>query len=600
MPAQWPLFINNVSSKLASRSSKGADDFGTFVATEYFNAVKTAQTPFGNLHSSGQKTILEIGFKKAFNDLFKSLAPTLEDKIKDGNYADLLEGLPIPKKYDAAAEFRKWVISKGDALPDTNFYEFFPPKPEPTKPIGAAPELTSADIFGAAVEQSQPILTFTGKSGLAPYTFTYTLNDGEPIQITSDENGFANLYAPFDTPGKLKYTLTNVVDSAFPDTQHKLNQTVEINIPTDSTKPAEVINGTVKPKLVLTEEEKLELIVKRVLYQNDGNIKFVRFLTRFSLGYEKEYGKKVGDECARILGVTDRKTIVSQITTKYTNIYNTKSQVPTRQTAYSINKEYELLIANERYALKTTLVSFLSKKDAIIQSEADAEYLRVNSNLKTTLKNPLNKKIIQFEHLDDKEVWPTWLTDFLICKLCYVKGIDDVTQTTHDKATTPNENDRIEAKRKLRKTDREKHNALQKQWIDELAVSEKKDADPEDGKDDPYDTMASAIINYWMSCAVAPFKSAPPVPPCLIPTPGTYIPLYYGSKKALAKDLRRAWNTGKLAKLEPLLQPATKAVAAAVAAACAKHLLQLKFIYMGQIPTPGGPVPMIGFVPTAF
>ena len=218
MPAQWPLFINNVSSKLASRSSKGADDFGTFVANEYFNAVKTAQTPFGNLHSSGQKTILEIGFKKAFNDLFKSLAPTLEDKIKDGNYADLLEGLPIPKKYDAAAEFRKWVVSKGDKLPDTNFYEFFPPKPEPAKPIGTPPELTSADIFGAAIEKDQPILTFTGKSGVAPYIFTYTLNDGEPVQLTSDEFGFVKMYVPSDVPGKLKYTLINVVDSAFPDT----------------------------------------------------------------------------------------------------------------------------------------------------------------------------------------------------------------------------------------------------------------------------------------------------------------------------------------------------------------------------------------------
>lgn len=595
MPAQWPLFINNVSSKLASRSSKGPDDFGEYVATEYFNAVKTAQTPFGNLHSSGQKTVLEIGFKKAFNDLFKSATPSLEDKIKDATYADLLEGIPVPKKYNAAAEFRKWVISKGDALPNTNFYEFFPPKPEPS-----VSELTSADVFGSAVEQAQPVLTFTGKNGLAPYRFTYTLNDGEPIELTSDEYGFANLYVPFDTPGKLKYTLINVVDSAFPDTQHKLNQTVEINIPTDSTRPSEVINGTVKPKLVLTEEEKLELIVKRVLYQNDGDIRFVRFLTRFSLGYEKEYGKKVADECARILGVADRKTIVSQITTKYTNIYNTKSQVPTRQTAYSINKEYELLIANERYALKTSLVSFLSKKDAIIQSEADAEYLRVNSNLKTTLKNPLNKKIIQLEHLDDKDVFPSWLTDFFICKLCYVKGIDDITIIKHSTASSANENERIEAKRKLYKIDRDKYTELQKQWINELAISEKKDADPEDGKDDPYDIMASAIINYWMSCAVAPFKSAPPVPPCLIPTPGTYIPLYYGSKKSLAKDLRRAWNTGKLAKAEPLLQPATKAVATAVAAACAKHILQLKFIYMGQIPTPGGPVPMIGFVPTAF
>ena len=41
MPAQWPIFINNVSKKLASRTSKGPDDFGMFVANEYFNAVKT-------------------------------------------------------------------------------------------------------------------------------------------------------------------------------------------------------------------------------------------------------------------------------------------------------------------------------------------------------------------------------------------------------------------------------------------------------------------------------------------------------------------------------------------------------------------------------
>jgi hypothetical protein len=599
MPTQWPLFINNVSSKLASRSSKGADDFGTFMANEYFNAVKTSQTPFGNLHSPGQKTILEIGFKKAFNDLFKSATPSLEDKIKDSNYADLLEGLPVPKKYDAAAEFRKWTISKGDKLPDTNFYEFFPPKPD-----AVTPELTNAEVFGSAVEQTQPILTFTGKGGLAPYTFTYTINDGEPIQIISDEYGFSTLYVPFDAPVKLKYTLTNVVDSAFPDIQHKLNQVVKINIPKDATKPTEVLNGTKKVKLVLTEDEKLELIVKRVLYQNDGNIKFVRFLTRLSLGYENAYGKKVADECIRLLGVSNRKTIVSQITEKYTNLYNNRLLVPAPGliTSYVGTKyaEYQFTIGGVVYSQKTSLVTFLAKNDTKIQSEADAEYERVNSNLKTTLKNPLDKKLIQLEYLDDKEVWPTWLTDFFICKFCYVKNIDDISLTSHNKADSVNENERIEAKRKLYKLDRDKYNALQKQWIDELAVSEKKDGDPADGKEDPYDVMANAIIAYWMSCAVAPFKPGPPIPPCNIPSPGTYIPLYYGSRKSLAKNLRRAWNTGKLAKAEPLLQPATKAVAAAVAAACAKHLLELKFIYVGQLTVGVATIPMIGFVPTTF
>ena len=251
MPAQWPIFINNVSSKLASRSSKGPDDFGMYFANEYFNAVKTSQTPFGNLHSAGQKSVLEQGFKKAFNDLFKSLAPTLEDKIKDGNYSDLLEGLPIPKKYNAEKEFRKWVVSKGDSLPNTKFYEFFPPKPEPE-----TPELTSAEVFGTANEAKQPILNFTGQNGVAPYTFTYTINDGEEIGIISDEMGFAAVYVPFDVPGKIKYTLINVVDSALPDIQHKLNQTVEFNIPKDSTKPAEILNGVEKVKLELTEDQK--------------------------------------------------------------------------------------------------------------------------------------------------------------------------------------------------------------------------------------------------------------------------------------------------------------------------------------------------------
>ena len=576
MPPQWPLFINNVSSKLASRSSKGADDFGTFMANEYFNAVKTSQTPFGNLHSPGQKTILEIGFKKAFNDLFKSGTPSLEDKIKDPNYADLLEGLPVPKKYDATAEFRKWTISKGDKLPDTKFYEFFPPKPETV-----TPELTNAEVFGSAVEQTQPILTFTGKGGLAPYTFTYTINDGESIQIISDEYGFSTLYVPFDNPGKLKYTLTNVVDSAFPEIQHKLNQVVEINIPKDNTKPTEVLNGAKNKKLVLTEEEKFELIVKRVLYQNNGNIKFVRFLTRLSLGYENAYGKKVADECIKILGVSDKKTILNKVIAKYTTLFNTQ-----RLTS-GINS-------------KVSLNSYLLLNDNKIQSETEKEYEKVNSNLKTILKNPLDKKLIQLEYLDDKEVWPTWLTDFFICKFCYVEGIDDVSEIIHSKANSINENERIEAKRKLYKLDRDKYTALQKQWIDELAVSEKKDGDPADGKEDPYDVMANAIIAYWMSCAVAPFKPGPPIPPCNIPSPGTYIPLYYGSRKSLAKNLRRAWNTGKLAKAEPLLQPATKAVAAAVATACAKHLLELKFIYVGQLTVGVATIPMIGFVPTAF
>ena len=596
MPAQWPIFINNVSSKLASRSSKGPDDFGMFFANEYFNAVKTSQTPFGNLHSAGQKSVLEQGFKKAFNDLFKSLAPTLEDKIPDGNYSDLLEGLPIPKKYNAEKEFRKWVVSKGDSLPNTKFYEFFPPKPEPE-----TPELTSAEVFGVAVEAEQPVLTFTGQNGVAPYTFTYSINDGEEINIISDESGIANLYVPFDVPGKIKYTLINVVDSVFPDIQHKLNQTVEFDIPKDSTKPSEVMNGVERVKLELTEEQKFELVVKRVLYENDGDIRFIRFLTRFVLSYERAYGKKVYESCVKILGITERPTIVKKITDRYTDLYKNRKLIVTPQTQYDLpaNRKYTFTIDGKTYDSSTTQTQFLQKVDDKIQTEADETYNRVNSNLKTDLTNPLNKKIIQLEHLDDKEIWPSWLTDTFICKFCYVNGIDDITLKTHEKANHDNEDDRIKAKRNLYKIDRDKYNLLKQQWINELAVSEKKEEDP-DIENDPYDTMAKTIISYWKSAAAQPFKNSPPVPPCNVPSPGSYIPLYYGSQKSLAKNLRRAWNTGKLAKLEPLTQPATKAVASAVATCCAKHLMELKFIYVGKLTVGSATVPMIGFVPTSF
>jgi hypothetical protein len=594
MPAQWPIFINNVSSKLASRSSKGPDDFGMYFANEYFNAVKTSQTPFGNLHSAGQKSVLEQGFKKAFNDLFKSLAPTLEDKIKDDNYSDLLEGLPIPKKYDAEKEFRKWVVSKGDSLPNTKFYEFFPPKPEPE-----TPELTSAEVFGTANEAKQPILNFTGQNGVAPYTFTYTINDGEEIDIISDEMGFAAVYVPFDVPGKIKYTLINVVDSALPDIQHKLNQTVEFNIPKDSTKPAEILNGVEKVKLELTEDQKFELVVKRVLYQNDGDIKFIRFLTRLSLGYERVYGKKVSDECFKILGVTERSTILKQIKDKYADLYKNRKLVVTQETQYALNKQYTFTIEGIRYDSKTTKTSFLKKIDRKIQSQADKAYITLNSNLKTSLTNPLNKKIIQLEYNDDKDILPAWLTDVFICKFCYVEGIDDITEVSHGNANHGNENPRIQAKRNLYKLDKDKHVLLKRQWIDELAITEKKDEDPDD-ENDPYDTMAKTIISYWKSAAAKPFKNSPPVPPCNVPSPGTYIPLYYGSQRSLAKNLRRAWNTGKLAQLEPLTQPATKAVASAVATCCAKHLAELKFIYVGKLTVGISTVPMIGFVPTSF
>ena len=81
---------------------------------------------------------------------------------------------------------------------------------------------------------------------------------------------------------------------------------------------------------------------------------------------------------------------------------------------------------------------------------------------------------------------------------------------------------------------------------------------------------------------------------------GLYIPIYYGSPKRLGNNLRKAWNTGKTFNKLPATQPPALAVATAVAACYALHLLEFKLLYLGGIPTPAGPVPMVGFVPVVF
>ena len=119
---------------------------------------------------------------------------------------------------------------------------------------------------------------------------------------------------------------------------------------------------------------------------------------------------------------------------------------------------------------------------------------------------------------------------------------------------------------------------------------------------DPYMMMARVTIAYWYACIIKPFKPTPSAPPALISPPltGIYIPIYYGSANRLANNLRRAWNTGKTFNKVPVLQPPAFAVSTAVAGAYALHLLEFKLLYLGGIPTPAGPVPMVGFVPIVF
>lgn len=147
------------------------------------------------------------------------------------------------------------------------------------------------------------------------------------------------------------------------------------------------------------------------------------------------------------------------------------------------------------------------------------------------------------------------------------------------------------------------------QVVDAVSAAEECDANEADPEinfswpgGDPYLEMAQITIAYWYACLIKPFAPSPSALPALIPPPltGIYIPIYYGGAKRLAGNLRKAWNTGKTFSIIPAPQPPALAVSAAVAAAYALHLLEFKLLYLGGIPTPAGPIPMIGIVPIVF
>jgi hypothetical protein len=151
------------------------------------------------------------------------------------------------------------------------------------------------------------------------------------------------------------------------------------------------------------------------------------------------------------------------------------------------------------------------------------------------------------------------------------------------------------------KTEEERYRKLKIRWIEEIANEARKNEDP-DKPEDPYYIMAKGVIDYWKSTISQPLSSSPPVPPAVIlpPQGGKYLPIYYGSQTNLANYLRRAFNSGKRFKSAPEIPIASNLVATAIAFSFAMHLLELKFIYRGGIPTTGSPAPMIGFVPLVF
>ena len=608
MPAKWPLFINNVSAKLASRNAKsmglppdtpGIGDFAKFLADEYVNAVATAQTPFGNTHSNaGIKTVLEAGFDKAFKKLYTDYTTSIEDRKSLSQYQSITEILPeADLTFDAHCEIEKWTLENTDTLQKFNFYPLYKstcPVPYPEEDPNDTTNDGDID-FSVVTKASSDInsqshnyvVRFIIKKFNPEQSFKirYTINEIEQPLLTIGSVGsgglsagsgsgagvgaeaFTSLNVPQE-PGKYTYSFKEILDLSGETSIKKINRTKSITIgdggvleklsdidtklqgdaadyPESITKP---VRNTVPD---LTKEEKIDALANRILLSNDGTYDFKQWVDTLN-------SNRLGQSTSLSREVYDR---IKEIESKW-------------RAAEKAERGAIIKRGNVAHAL--------TKNNIIPPIPAD---------------DSINQYIFQEDHEQRPDDIPEDIKIKLITTFTYVPSIDKYNSAYNNIAQIFARNRNKVA---LYKKERKRWWETQKKWARYLEEINKQELEEEG--EDPYEIMAGAIIKYWQSAALQPFKKTPPIPPCNITAPlgGTFAPIYYGSKSMLANDLRRAWNNGKFFEVQASTPVAAKLVATAVAAACAKHLLQLKFLYLGGISTPGGPIPMIGFMPVAF
>lgn len=603
MPAQWPTFINTVSSKLISRSlsaDRANDEVQQYTleiaelfANEYHKAVKTSQTPFGNIHQPGSKSILEAGFKQAFGKLFESLEPQLEDKFDDPDYSDISEGLPVPDyNYDPLCEIEYWALENKDRLQKFQFYQLFPstcPVLEEGKELG---ELTFENTTPINIEEESNIaeknaiyatMSITGFDDDVAYLFRYSINGKLQDDIAPEKNGTIKILVP-SIPGEYTWNFEKVIHANTGDIIKEINKSKSFTVEESGkiTLPKESNDAFVKPLRdtvpQMTEEEIIDHLVKRVLVQNDGSEGYRQWTERLTLYHNFKIAREVLDR-VKDAAEAERSRLKKERKIKEDRLRDKIKRAPKH--------------GDYRDNLNDNLNDLIKENKEL----NDFDKKTIPTTLSKNIDIELNQYVFQERYEDQKNTIPRYLNENFIVTFTYDSKIDFRDNNTNNNAV----NYAIRRMNKHKKWEKERDRwfDLLRQWVNEQKEENSKDDDISEEKD-PYDIMAETIFAYWLSKGPQPFKAAPPVPPCNVPSPGSFIPVYYGNQNQLANNLRKSWNMGKRTSTQPGLQASSMAVASAVAASCAKHILQFKFIYVGQMIVGPTTIPMIGFVPTAF
>ena len=377
----------------------------------------------------------------------------------------------------------------------------------------------------------------------------------------------------------------------------------------------------------MVEEQRVAEIAKRIWYEFDGSYAYWDFIE--SLDKHNTYigpmAKKVKKVLEAMLFNNYKHNIETEIQTLYTPQFLEYGQADTDainakyvySSYYTSRNEVDPFAEQRRRDAYADRKKYIEENNIRVQATIDSEIIRIyderKSNLieRVKLENPLNKCVFQETHEMNKDSIPNWLVEKYLVTFTYVNSVDKEYSWlgySEESVRQANISDtlsmRLTGKTIQYEAEVERFAALKRKWIQGVIDAEISKAEAEEASEDdfvdPYVIMAEATINYWKSTLTQPFAKSPPIPLCNIPSPGTYIPIYYGSKTKLANDLRKAWNSGKSFKKPGTINIATRTVATAVAKAHAKHLAQLKFIYVGQLYVGTVTIPMIGISLASF
>lgn len=83
-----------------------------------------------------------------------------------------------------------------------------------TVTINGLPTATISGTTSVCNNAPSPFVTFTGANGIAPYTFTYSINSGPNQVVTTTSGNSVNVPIPTSTSGTFVYSLVNVKESS--------------------------------------------------------------------------------------------------------------------------------------------------------------------------------------------------------------------------------------------------------------------------------------------------------------------------------------------------------------------------------------------------